>query len=228
VERRDPETSGWDTRRIPNRAEDYPADVRRYLQAGRGIEVDEIITAYARRLVSPATTAATPSAPVTIKEAVSVVVRELHGYAFGPNTDDQAFHTSFPPAYFRTARAALQDRKCVCVESARLACALLRSLRIPCRTVTVLDSSTPFNHTWIQCYVPEFGWLDADPLRGHAPLRVCWPYQHIDPDENDQHEIIFTTSPATMFRMMQAEELKAFAGRNPNWGKIAPPVSGAK
>jgi hypothetical protein len=76
--------------------------------------------------------------------------------------------------------------------------------------------------------VPDFGWLDADPLRGHAPLHVRWPYQHIDPDENDQHEIIFTTSPSTVFRMMQTEELKSFADRNTSWGKMPLPFRNAR
>jgi hypothetical protein len=203
------DASTWSGIRIPPFSA-YPVSVRKYLKSGVGVELNGDLKRYAEKI----------SRSSRKYGCVLSIIRELDAYEFKPNTRNQAIHYSFPPAYLRTAFKVYKDRANVCVESARLACALLRSKNIPSRTVTVLDTTTPFNHTWIQFYVKGVGWIDADPLLGKCPVLRESPYLLIDPDGNDAFETNFIASPKTRFRVMRSSEFPEYRKNHKGWGTL--------
>ncbi|RMH54819.1 MAG: transglutaminase domain-containing protein [Candidatus Hydrogenedentota bacterium] len=196
----------WKNLKIPSRKTDYPIEVRKYLEPGDEIEITETLREYAEKIATSD----------FYYEVIKAILKEMDGYPFSLNTDNQAFHYEFPPVYLRSALETYRDREAVCVEISRLAAALFRAKNIPARTVTVLDNSTTFNHTWVQVYINGAGWLDVDPLLGKF-LPENKPLLVIDPDQNDVYETTFTTSPKTRLQVLKPEMLENLLKANLDW-----------
>ena len=178
ADRPDPELSQWQSAVIPDDDGIYPENIRVYLQSdGTGLEVTPEIITYAGLIRDD------PQYPGTdtYKGLICAVVNEIDQFEYTLKDKQTGFVTELPD--IRTAQEVLDDRACICAECARLACAVLRSLNIPSRTVTSFVGMEPYDHTWIQVYIPDFGWIDVDPEKGECPKdleRLTKPYALID------------------------------------------------
>ena len=81
---------------------------------------------------------------------------------------------------------ALKSRKGVCQDMTHIMTALVRQLRIPCRYVSGYlyhsrqnadRSADGASHAWVECFLPEFGWIGFDPtnnlLAGDRHIRTA-------------------------------------------------------
>jgi transglutaminase-like putative cysteine protease len=90
---------------------------------------------------------------------------------------------------------ALEARRGVCQDFAHLQIACLRSLGLPARYVSgYLETSPPpdeprlvgvdASHAWIALYVPDVGWIDADPTNDRVPVdrhvTLAWGRDYAD------------------------------------------------
>jgi transglutaminase-like putative cysteine protease len=88
-----------------------------------------------------------------------------------------------------------RERRGVCQDFAHLQIACLRSLGLPARYVSgYLETSPPndeprlvgvdASHAWVALYVPEIGWLDADPTNDRVPVdrhvTLAWGRDYAD------------------------------------------------
>ena len=221
------EDSGWDNMTIPTDPVVYPAEVQQYLTLeGDGMLVTSDIADYALEIAANPRYHNTD----TYEGLVCAVVDTIDQYDFrGLSTSEggeRGLITVMP--YVRTAQEVLEQHTCVCVECSRLACAVLRSQNIPCRTATTFVSGEPHDHTWIQVYVPDFGWLDVDPQQGECPKDLTRTgehahiaYEYIDPTGDDGFAVVVTTNPPTNLRIMQHEELDALLNQaDIIWGTL--------
>jgi transglutaminase-like putative cysteine protease len=91
--------------------------------------------------------------------------------------------------------AVLADRRGVCQDFAHVAIAAMRSVGVPTRYVSgYLETDPPpgapkligadASHAWFSCFVPEIGWVDADPTNGYLPgdrhITVGWGRDYHD------------------------------------------------
>ncbi len=224
------EVKGWKNQPVPPDAAAYPESVAVYLKPGKELESDSpAVREYARKIIPD-------KSGLTYGEAVCAAVEDIDAFSFGRAT---RLHTVFPPTKIQSAVEALASHKCTCVECARLACAVLRNANIPCRTATGFFGGKPWDHTWIQVYVRQIGWVDVDPQQGYCPddlLNREYPgkfslYELLDPDQNETYEIQFTTRPPTLMRVMvlQAGDFNEFIEQGSTrrkksigWGSISP------
>jgi transglutaminase-like putative cysteine protease len=88
-----------------------------------------------------------------------------------------------------------RERRGVCQDFAHLQIACLRSLGLPARYVSgYLETSAPADeprlvgvdasHAWVSLYVPDAGWLDADPTNDRVPVdrhvTLAWGRDYAD------------------------------------------------
>jgi len=88
-----------------------------------------------------------------------------------------------------------RERRGVCQDFAHLQIACLRSLGLPARYVSgYLETSAPndeprligvdASHAWVALYVPDIGWIDADPTNDRVPVdrhvTLAWGRDYAD------------------------------------------------
>ncbi len=195
--------TGWKNIPVPESAAAYPVSAAMFLKSGRDLETHTPrVRKYTKKII-PAKDG------LTYGEAACAAVKDIDSFPFG-NDNNSSRNTRFPPDYMRNPAEVLASHKCVCVECARLACAVLRNTNIPCRTATGFFGGKPWDHTWIQIFVRDIGWVDVDPQQGYCPDGLLSEeykgkydlYELLDPDQNETYEIQYTTDPPVPMRIM--------------------------
>ncbi|MHA1649821.1 MAG: transglutaminase-like domain-containing protein [Candidatus Helarchaeota archaeon] len=199
--------------------EEYPAEVRKYLNPGLGIEITPLLTDYVNNITSG----------TTYQQVLADVFAELEAnYTLDlPTTEyivsGTANVTSFPEPDIRNATEVYLDKTCVCVEYARFLASLMRIKNIPCRTVSQFESGVT-THSWNQIYVKGTGWIDVDPTTNKYPRRTATElgiaYLLIDEDQDDTSVVTFNTTPSTLFRIMSQSEVLPLLNHPELWSSM--------
>lgn len=139
--------------------EHYPENVQAFLESGLKIQaqnpaIQEIATNYNQ----------TQNMTQTVKSTLDFVNQQGYDRETTRHLLSGNLNTTNILDFFKDALQVLETNSSICIERSWYAAAILRAAGVPTRTVTDVRLKT-----WIQVWLPNTGWVDAETLCADPP-----------------------------------------------------------
>lgn len=138
--------------------QEYPEDVKNFLDNGRKMPVKN------QAIQDIAANLKTPNMTQTVRNIIDFVSHQ----EYDPDKTRLLLSGNLNTAdildFFKDALEVLETNSSICIERSWCAAAILRAAGVPTRTVTDVRLKT-----WIQVWLPEYGWVDAEALCVQPP-----------------------------------------------------------
>jgi len=174
--------------------DNYPEDVKTFLDSGRKIPAkNQAIRDIAAKYKQP------QNMTQTVRNVLDFVSEQEYDPEKTRLLMSGNLNTTDILDFFKDALEVRETNSSICIERSWYAAAILRAAGVPTRTVTDVRLKT-----WIQVWLPEYGWVDAEALCVQPPPMFPRPLSSSTPwmiENSSDAAFPFTWLPDALMRV---------------------------